>query len=852
MTSDSDGPRGQREALWDWNLVSNRIHFSPQWLGLVGCDEHEIGNTHQAWLQRVHPEDVGPLSRALDDLREDDSAEFAFRHRMRHKDGSYRWMSCRGLVQRDAAGQAVHLIGSHSDVTAETVSDPVTGLPNRLLLMEHVTRSIERASRYPGFHFAVLCIDLDRPSARDAAPGSTAPDPLLTAAARRLETCLRIRDTPPTLRHNDLVARLQGDQFAILLDGLKEVGHARVVADRVLAEILAPFTVGGREVRLAANVGVAVSATGYAQPEDVLRDAETAVHRAKLLGGARCEVFDTAVLKSVQAALRLEADFNDALERREFVLFYQPIVSLTSDQIVGFEALVRWQHPVLGLIPPVEFIPLAEKTGFIVPLGRWILRDACLQLKAWQDSLPLAKELWVSVNLSSPQFKHPALVDEIGEALHDSGLDPRCLVLELTEGIAMENPTAVRTTLMQLRAVGVRVSMDDFGTGHSSLSYLRQFPLDSLKVDRSFVQGIEANKDMASIFRAVTAMAKQLGLRVVAEGIEKEEQLALVRSLDCESGQGYLFSKPLDHDRATALLKTGLAPRKTGPREAEAAPPPLRSEPSGAQKASQAVGQRVRQQVRALRPQTMRWLYGASAALLLVVTAGLPRLVTHAPPPSAPPVLQPVVLVTAPPVEVTVPPVETPTAPDIQIPPSPVAAPRGAAAPPAPPAAKATDRRGGVTGGATTRGPERAVTGAGRAAVRGTSAAVAPAPAAPVPALPAAPPAAAPVAVTAAAVPVPLAAKALTSLRVVHQHRFGSCRGLLVVSRDGLAFVPDEPSEEDKDAFSFKHNQFLPMLDGDSLTIKSDSRAYRFKPAVVAGKDDDQLQQLVASIKGLR
>src|SRR5688572_819947 len=309
MDASSSDARRESEGLWDWNLVSNRIHFSPRWISLVGCKEHEVGSTHAAWLQRVHPEDRSEVSRVIESHLADGPGEFDIRHRLLHKDGSYRWMSCRGVVERNAAGQAVRVMGSHSDLTADTVTDPLTGLPNRLLFLDRLTRSIERSHRYQGFHFAVLFVDLDRPVDGEEPLRSTAQDPLLSAAARRLETCLRNSDIPPSLSHNDVVARLQGDQFAILLDGLKDVGHAKAAADRILAELLAPFTLNGRDVLLQASVGIAVSATGYTRANDMLRDAGTALHRAKLLGRSRCEVFDAAVLKSAQVEQQLEADF---------------------------------------------------------------------------------------------------------------------------------------------------------------------------------------------------------------------------------------------------------------------------------------------------------------------------------------------------------------------------------------------------------------------------------------------------------------------------------------------------------------------------------------------------------------
>jgi diguanylate cyclase (GGDEF)-like protein len=560
-TGSRKNTRRDSEALWDWNLESDRIHFSPRWIALVGCEDHEIGSTPADWFQRVHPDDSAQLSQEIDVVRTGHSTAFAARYRLRHKDGTYRWMSCRGTVVRNETGRAIRLTGSQSDVTVETVTDPLTRLPNRLLLVDHLAHSIERARRYKAFYFAVLLIDLGRRASPGRRSHKAVSDPLLTAVARRLETCLRIPESMPSLRHNDLVARLEGDHFAILLDGLKEVSHAKVVADRILGQILNPFVVGGREIRLSASIGIAVSPTGYTKADDVLHDAETALHRAQVLGGSHCEVFDTAILRSEQAELQLEGDFEAALRRREFELFYQPIVSLASNEVLGFEALVRWRHPVLGMISPADFIPLAERTGFIVPLGNWILREACLRLSAWQRDLSLSKDLSVSVNISSLQWTDAALDDQVGEALRDSGLEPRRLVLELTEGIAMANPTAVTTSLMRLRATGVRISIDDFGTGYSSLSYLRQFPIDTVKIDRSFVRGMVTDKDAAEIVGGVIHMSQQLGFRVVAEGIEHEDQYVQLRALKCDAGQGDLFAKPLDVDHATELLNTGLAPR---------------------------------------------------------------------------------------------------------------------------------------------------------------------------------------------------------------------------------------------------------------------------------------------------
>ena len=553
--------RGDHAGLWDWNLATNRVHFSPRWISMVGSDEHLVGNSPDAWLTRVHPDDAAEVRRQIDEHLEGGTSEFDLPHRLLHRDGIYRWTSCHGVVVRNESGRAVRVMGCHSDVTAEKVADALTGLPNRLLFIDHLTRAIERARRNPAHHFAVLLVDLGRARPHDDDADQQTPDPVLTAAARRLETCLRTADAVANLSRDHLVARLRGDQFAILLDGLAEVGDARVVADRVLGELLSSFMVGGDEVMLASSIGVAVSATGYTQAEAVVRDADTALHRAQLLGRGRCEVFDTAILKSAQTELQLDTDFMEALARGEFVLYFQPVVALDTNRVSGFEALVRWQHPTRGLVSPAEFIPLAEKTGFIVPLGLWTLRSACLQLKAWQEDGTAAGDVWVSVNLSTPQFNQPSLAEHIAAALRDASLPARCLVVELTEGVAMENPAAVKSLLMQLRIMGVRIALDDFGTGQSSLAYLHQFPADKLKLDRSFVCDMETRADVRDIVAAVTGLAHRLGLEVIAEGVETDGQLALVRSLECEYVQGFVFSRPVDKERAAALLRTGFTPR---------------------------------------------------------------------------------------------------------------------------------------------------------------------------------------------------------------------------------------------------------------------------------------------------
>lgn len=597
-----------QDGLWDWNLVTNRVHFSPRWIALMGAAEHDVSNGPNEWLLRIHPDDVAQVTRELDAVRQDGRRAFEFRHRMRHKDGSYRWMACRGAVVRDDEGRATRLTGSHVDVTADTVADRVTGLPSRALLADRIARALDRDSRFGNLPFAVLMVGLDRPPSPEQ--GTDAADgPLLIAMARRLETCLRLGvETGPARRHDDLVARLEGDRFAILLEGLSEIDESRAVADRIVADLQRPFAIGSRQVYASASVGIAVSVTGYVSTDALLRDADTALHRARVLGGARSEAFDTAVLQSAQTTVRLEQDMAGALERGEFAVVYQPIVSLASLQISGFEALVRWHHPAAGVIAPADFIPIAERTGLIVPLGLWVLRQACEQLMTWRNTLPEASQLWMSVNLSSVQLECETLVDDIRAVLAEWDVDPRAVVLELTEAVACKNPGAVQTVLMRLRALGLRISIDDFGTGYSSLSYLRQFPVDALKIDRSFVRGISQHAENVAIVGTVTSMARQLGLHVVAEGVESEDEVSLLHSLRCEFGQGYLFSRPLDREAAATLLRAGV-PHSRHDEAAMAATSVERSDPS---KMTTGPGVLV-----------MRWAPIAAVVALVLATAGV-------------------------------------------------------------------------------------------------------------------------------------------------------------------------------------------------------------------------------------
>ncbi|HJQ31250.1 MAG TPA: EAL domain-containing protein [Pyrinomonadaceae bacterium] len=422
--------------------------------------------------------------------------------------------------------------------------DALTGLPNRALFMDHLGLAVERAKRpQKRYLFAVLFLDLDRFKVINDSLGHTMGDRVLVATAARIQKCLR---------HLDTVARFGGDEFAVLLDGVEDVNDTIRVAQRLQRELTTPINVGGHEVFTSVSIGIALSNTGYERPEDVVRDADTAMYRAKAAGKSRYEIFDTGMHSRAVALLRLETDLRRAVEREEFVVHYQPIVSLSDDSIQGFEALVRWQHPERGLVAPSEFISVAEETGLIIPLGRWVLRESCRQMHRLQAASP-ARPLSLSVNLSGKQFMQPDLVGQVKQILAETGFDPHRLHLEITESSVIENTETVTEMLMQLRALGVRLSMDDFGTGYSSLSYLHRFPIHTLKIDRSFVSGGDGENE---IVRTIIMLARNMGMDIVAEGVETKEQLAYLKQLKCEYGQGFLFSHPLDLDTACKLLES--------------------------------------------------------------------------------------------------------------------------------------------------------------------------------------------------------------------------------------------------------------------------------------------------------
>ena len=547
--------RGANDGLWDWNLATNVIYFSPRWKAMLGCQDDEIINKPDEWFDRIHDADRERVKEEIAAHQKGLTPHFESEHRVRYKDGTYRWMLSRGLAIRDESGKPVRMAGSQTDITEGKVSDPLTNLPNRLLFLDRLGRLMRHSKRHPDRLFAVLFLDLDGFKMINDSLGHLVGDQLLLAVAKRLETCLRGTDTVARLAQRTFtLARMGGDEFTVLLDEINEPSDANRAAERIMKELSIPFLIAGKEVFTSASIGIALSNPSYQQPEEIMRDADTAMYQAKSLGKSRYEVFDADMRATVMARLDLETDLHRALERGEFRNFYQPIVALDTGQIIGFEALMRWQHPTRGLIGPEKFISVAEESGLIRDLGWWSLGEACRRLNDWRSQVGPNRDLIICVNLSVKQFVQPNLVQNIGVLLNELGIPPHALKLEITESTVMEDPSAAIEMLQKMKDLGIRLAIDDFGTGYSSLSYLHRFPLDTLKIDRSFISGESQGVNGMEIARTVMPLAKNLQLDVVAEGVETAEQVQELRKLNCKYAQGYYFSEPLSADKAGALL----------------------------------------------------------------------------------------------------------------------------------------------------------------------------------------------------------------------------------------------------------------------------------------------------------
>lgn len=502
-----------------------------------------------------HPEDIEPHLSLEKKLAQGQEEDFQIEKRYLAKDSRVVDTLLKVVIVRDSDGNPLHFNNQILDITErkkmerqllhDALHDSLTQLPNRALFMDRLEQQLKRAQTQEKYEFAVLFLDLDRFKIVNDSVGHLIGDKLLIEIARRLEKCISPTDT---------VARLGGDEFSILLENIQTIEEPTLVAERIYQTLVLPFNLDGYELFTSASIGIALSADGYEKPEDILRDADVTMYSAKQRGKARYEVFDPLMHEIAINRLQLETDLRRGLERQEFELYYQPITSLVTGNLSGFEALARWQHPTRGLVAPTEFIPIAEETGLIISLGNWLLKKACQQLRYWQVKYKSNSPLKISVNLSGKQLAAPGLVEQIEEILRETGLEGKSLKLEITESILMDNLEAATKILLALREKKIQLSIDDFGTGYSSLSYLHRFPVDTLKIDRSFIEQMQSNQGNSAIVKTIVALAHALNMDVIAEGIETTSQLTQLKLLKCEHGQGYYFSKPLTKEEAEELI----------------------------------------------------------------------------------------------------------------------------------------------------------------------------------------------------------------------------------------------------------------------------------------------------------
>lgn len=548
--------RAANDGLWDWNLKKSQIYYSPRWKQMLGYSDEEISDNPNEWFNRVHADDIGQLKTNIAAHIKGLSAHFECEYRIQHSNGSYRWMLSRGMAVIGKDKTALRVAGSQTDITLrkqaeikllhDALHDSLTELPNRALFIDRLNHVIERSKRDNRHIYAVIFLDLDRFKDVNDSLGHLTGDQLLVATAHLLQSILRPMDT---------VARLGGDEFVILLEDIRDVSDVTRVADRIQKKLMLAALLPNHTIFMSASMGIVLSTTGYEHPEDILRDADTAMYRAKENGRSRYEIFDSAMRDQIMLRLELESALRQAIEREELDVFYQPVVNVKTGRTVWFEALVRWKHAERGLLLPGDFIPLADETGLIIELDRLVMRKAAEQLVKWQNLFPNEPPLGVSVNISGKHITQPDFVEYIVQTLQQTGLSAASLNLEITENAVMGNFEIILEVLDKLKIYGIQVQIDDFGVGYSSLNYLSHYSIKVLKIDRSFISKITKDRDYLKIVQAIIKLTHGLGLTVVAEGVETKEQLAQLNLLECEYIQGKLISMPADEPVIRALLQ---------------------------------------------------------------------------------------------------------------------------------------------------------------------------------------------------------------------------------------------------------------------------------------------------------
>jgi len=547
--------RGANDGLWDWDLTGEKVFYSYRWKAMLGYEENDISSKPDEWFKRVHPSDIDQLQVDIGAHLQGATDHFENEYRIRHRDGSYKWVLSRGLAVRDDEGNATRFVGSQTDIHErknaeqrllhDAFHDNLTGLPNRSLFIDRVNQGFARKER-----IAVLFMDLDRFKYVNDTMGHKAGDELLIVLARRLERCCRAGDT---------TARFGGDEFTILLTNVQDDQEVQNFANRLLQEVGELVTINGHEIFPTLSIGIAISSDGhYTRAEELIRDADIAMYKAKENGKGCFALFDEAMRSEAVSMFKLEANLRRAIERQEILLYYQPIVDLKTGYIAGFEALMRWDNPNHGIVSPDEFIPLAEETKLIVPLGQWALRQACVELSHWLRLFPDRPKFFMTVNVSGKQLEGRDFTQDLLPILNETAIEASLLKLEVTETIIMDDPDAAESMLRHIKSLGVNLAIDDFGTGYSSLSYLHRFAFDTLKIDKSFVEKMLESEKHFDTVKIITMLASSLGMNVVAEGVEDERSLAKLRELGCTYGQGYLFSRPVTSDKIIKMLDENL------------------------------------------------------------------------------------------------------------------------------------------------------------------------------------------------------------------------------------------------------------------------------------------------------
>ena len=551
--------QGSQDGLWDWDLVTDKVYYAPRWKELLGLGQEEISDQPAEWFSRIVSSELARFHSCLTRHIDGETERFDVEVEMHHADGTTRWMLCRAAAVRDTNGKALRVAGSLADITDLKIAqdelhslahhDRLTGLANRALFTERLGKAIAKAKRNQGYRFAVLFLDSDRFKVINDSMGHSVGDRLLVGLADRIRG---------EVRENDTVARFGGDEFVILVEDVRGVADAEDLSDRLLSVLSQPFSFDACEVVTTVSIGVVGSEFGYETADEMIRDADAAMYQAKAGGKARYCLFDAQMHTQAVRRMKLEQDLRNSKFHEQFRVFYQPIVSLDSGQVTGFEALVRWEHPEYGQVQPDEFIGISEETGLIVELGQWVLYESCRQLAIWRQQFAGAKDIGINVNLSKRQIVSAGLLPMIRETLEKTGIPPEALKLEITESTVMDNQQSIISVMAGIQSIGVQLAMDDFGTGHSSLSCLHQFPIDQLKIDRGFITNMQEHREFAAVMDAIVTLAHFLHLDVLAEGVENEDQLAQLQAMDCKFGQGYLFAKPMPADEATRYLSRQL------------------------------------------------------------------------------------------------------------------------------------------------------------------------------------------------------------------------------------------------------------------------------------------------------